>query len=202
MAKVLVLFAHPALEKSRVQMRMLKQIKQLDGVTLHDLYEVYPDFDIDIAREQELLLRHDIIVWQHPLYWYSSPALIKQWLDLVLEHGWAYGENGNKLAGKKAFNAISSGGSKEAYSKMGRSRFSIHDFLAGFNQTATLCNMTYLPPFAVHGTHRLKTADMDLHALQYAQLLTALVHDRISDEEWKSVTYLNELIPIPQSLQS
>ncbi|MBL7743823.1 MAG: NAD(P)H-dependent oxidoreductase [Chitinophagaceae bacterium] len=202
MSKLLVLFAHPALEKSRVHARLLRHVHHLDGLTFHDLYEEYPDFDINVKREQELLLRHDIIVWQHPFYWYSCPAMIKQWEDLVLEHGWAYGKNGNMLAGKKIFNAISSGGSKEAYSPTGRNRFTIPQLLTPFDQTAVLCNMQYLPPFVIHGTHRLAKADIELCAVQYEQLLVALINDRITENEWKKVTYLNELIPIPETVQS
>ena len=94
MKKILILFAHPALEKSRVHKVLLNYISDLDGITLNDLYENYPEFDIDIEKEQQLLVQHDIIVWQHPMCWYSAPALIKQWQDLVLEHGWAYSKNG------------------------------------------------------------------------------------------------------------
>src|SRR5690606_23594342 len=92
MARVLVLFAHPALEKSRVGRRLLDAIQSVPSVQIHDLYEEYPEFDIDVEREQELLRSHDVIVLMHPLYWYSTPALLKQWFDLVLEHGFAYGE--------------------------------------------------------------------------------------------------------------
>ncbi|MDX2047615.1 MAG: NAD(P)H-dependent oxidoreductase [Chitinophagaceae bacterium] len=202
MAKILVLFAHPALEKSRVHKRMLRRIPQTENVLLNDLYETYPDLDIDIRAEQQLLLQHDIIIWQHPFYWYSAPAIIKQWIDLVLEHGWAYGTGGKALAGKLIFNAISSGGSFEAYSKNGRNRFTIKDFLLPFEQTAVLCNMNYLPPFVVPGTHRLSNDAIELYALQYEQLLVSLSHNRISPDEWAGVNYLNELVPIPQTIQS
>ena len=104
MSQILVLFAHPVLEKSRVQHSLLQAVSDLENVTVNDLYERYPDFDIDVRKEKKLLLAHDIIIWQHPFYWYSSPALLKQWQDLVLEHGWAYGKNGTALAGKKIFN--------------------------------------------------------------------------------------------------
>lgn len=202
MAKILVLFAHPALEKSRVHTRLVKHIQHVQGVTFHDLYEAYPDFDIDVKREQYLLMLHDIIVWQHPFYWYSAPAILKQWQDLVLEHGWAYGSKGRALAGKKIFNAISSGGTMAVYSKTGRNRFTICELMSPFDQTAYLCNMIYLPPYVIAGTHKLQTADIEQCAIQYKQLLTALANDRIADHEWKNATYLNELVPISQHIQS
>ena len=202
MAKVLVLFAHPAFEKSRVHKRLNLHIRNLEGVTFRDLYEAYPDLDIDVKQEQKLLLQHDIIIFQHPFYWYSSPAIIKQWQDLVLEYGWAYGTDGTALAGKRIFNAISCGGPRHVYSDQGRNRFTIRQFLAPFDQTAVLCKMKYMPPFVVHGTHRLSAEDIELHAVQYEQLLIALVHDRISDQECDEVEYVNDLIPVPQTIQS
>ncbi len=157
MLKILILFAHPALEKSRVHKRLIRQARGLHHVTLHDLYQVYPDLDIDIDFEQNQLLDHDLVIWQHPFYWYSAPAIIKQWQDLVLEHGWAYGRGGTALANKKIMNAITCGGSREVYSKTGRNRFTIPELLAPFNQTACFCNMLYLPPFVIHDTHKMKS---------------------------------------------
>lgn len=202
MSSILVLFAHPALEKSRVHSTLLRQIRHIEGITLHDLYEHYPDFDIDVKEEQRLLLQHDIIVFQHPFYWYSTPAIIKQWEDLVLEHGWAYGSRGKMLAGKKVFNAISCGGKLQAYQAGGYNRYTIRQLLAPIEQTARLCNMQYLPPFVIHGTHRLDKADIDLYALQYSQLLIAMQNDRLTESEWQNANYLNDLIPIPQPIQS
>ncbi len=202
MAKILVQFAHPLLEKSRVQKLMIRQARLSPDVTINDLYEHYPDFDIDIKREQELLLSHDIIVLQHPFYWYSTPAIIKQWFDLVLEHGWAYGSGGNNLKGKWLMNALSCGGSEQAYQPEGRNRFTIRQMLAPVDQTARLCQMEFLPPFVVYGTHKLQETDIELHALQYGQILTALQAGRIQPEEWKTLELINALCPIPEIIQS
>ena len=78
-SRVLVLFAHPAPHKSRINRHLIASVQGLDNVTINDLYEEYPTFDINVQREQELLLAHDIIVFQHPFYWYSSPAILKEW---------------------------------------------------------------------------------------------------------------------------
>ena len=85
--RLLILFAHPALHKSRVNQLLLSSVESLSGVTINDLYESYPTFHVNVAREQALLLEHDVIIFQHPFYWYSSPAILKQWQDLVLEYG-------------------------------------------------------------------------------------------------------------------
>ena len=80
--KILILFAHPAFEKSRVNLHLAEAVKDLEGVYFHDLYQEYPDFHFDIDREQELLLQHDIIIFHHPFFWYSTPAILKEWQDL------------------------------------------------------------------------------------------------------------------------
>lgn len=174
MAKILILFAHPAFEKSRVHAHLLSAIRGMQGVTLHDLYEVYPDMNIDVRQEQSLLLQHDIVLFQHPFYWYSAPAIVKQWQDLVLEHGWAYGQTGTALRGKIAGNIITAGAQESTYSKEGWHHHSINDFLLPFRQTALLCNMQYLEPFVIYGTHRLTYSSMMEHAVSYKQMLERL----------------------------
>jgi glutathione-regulated potassium-efflux system ancillary protein KefG len=202
MARVLIIFAHPALEKSRVHAALLRHIRTLPGITFHDLYQLYPDFDIDVKREQALLLEHDVIIFQHPFYWYSCPAIIKQWQDLVLEHHWAYGRDGRMLEGKLTFNAISTGGKREVYSKTGRNRFSIGELLAPFDQTAYLCKMKFLPPFVIDGSFRLSQADIEMKAVQYEQVLLSFINDKITETGCKSVEYLNDLFPVPQIVES
>jgi glutathione-regulated potassium-efflux system ancillary protein KefG len=181
-ARILVLFAHPAFEKSRVNHRLVDAARGLSGVTFHDLYEEYPDFDIDVHREQELLLQHSGIVFHHPFFWYSTPAILKQWQDLVLEHGWAYGSHGTALHGKWLLSATTTGGREDAYCPQGRNRFTIRQLLAPIEQTASLCGMTYLPPFVVHGTHGMQEPEMHRHANDYRRALEGL-RDRTIDLE-------------------
>ncbi|NJK96333.1 MAG: NAD(P)H oxidoreductase, partial [Bacteroidales bacterium] len=159
-----------------------------------DLYEAYPDFDIDVEYEQNILLQHDIIIMQHPFYWYSAPPIVKQWIDLVFEHGWAYGKNGKALAGKKFMNAISTGGRQEAYVKGGFNQFTIRDFLAPFEQTARLCNMIFLPPFVIHGTHLATGTDIDQSAQLYRSLLINLSRNTLSIDRLEEFSYINEII--------
>jgi glutathione-regulated potassium-efflux system ancillary protein KefG len=171
---ILILFAHPALQKSRVNRQLIQGVQGLEGVTFHDLYEAYPDFDIDVEHEQRLLIEHDVVVFQHPFFWYSTPAILKEWEDLVLEHGWAYGRDGNALRGKMLLSAITTGGREVAYQKDGYNRFTIRELLAPIEQTAYLCGMGFLPPFVVHGTLGMSEAVIRQHARDYARVLKAL----------------------------
>jgi glutathione-regulated potassium-efflux system ancillary protein KefG len=136
-----------------------------------------------VRREQELLAAHDVVVLQHPFYWYSTPPLIKQWEDLVLEHGWAYGTGGTALHGKWLLSAISAGGPRRAYRAGGYQRFTIRQLLAPLEQTARLCGMEYLPPFVVFGTHQLGVEEIGTAAAEYGRLIQALRDDRV-DLDW------------------
>ncbi|MEM9461907.1 MAG: NAD(P)H-dependent oxidoreductase [Myxococcota bacterium] len=181
MARVLILFAHPSLQSSRVQRRLIERAPRVKGVTVHDLYEAYPDYDVDVKREQAPLVTHDLIVWQHPFYWYSTPPLLKQWIDLVLEHGWAYGSKGTALHGKHVLSVISAGGSADAYCAQGSNKFSVRQLLAPLEQTARLCGMEYMPPWVVFGTHRLTTNEVRECADRYEDLLRWLVAGGFKD---------------------
>lgn len=164
---VLVLFAHPAYDASRVHRRLEAAARELPGVRVHDLYEAYPDFDVDVPREQELLATHDAIVLQFPTYWYSTPPLLKQWEDLVLTHGWAYGRTGTALRGKRLLVATSAGGPEAAYAPDGFNRLPLAQYLLPLEGTTRLCGMEWLTPFIVHGTHRLDDAGITAAAKAY-----------------------------------
>lgn len=192
--KILILFAHPLFEKSQVNKILVENIPNSPNITFHDLYEEYPEFDVDIKKEQELLLSHDIIIWHHPMYWYNCPPLLKQWIDLVLEFGWAYGKEGNNLKNKTIFQVITTGGSEENYSSTGRDRFTIPELLEPFNQTAKVCKMNYLPPYVVHGTHKITIEETNKKAKLYHQLLTYLEEKGVKSENFENYNYLNHWI--------
>ncbi len=193
--RILVLFAHPALEKSRVQRRLLRATDGLAHVTVHDLYERYPDLVVDADHEQALLLEHDVIVFQHPFYWYSTPAIMKEWQDIVLEHGWAYGTHGTRLHGKLTFNVLSTGAPSQAYTPGGHNRFTVRQLLAPYEQTARLCGMTYLAPFVVPGALRLHgDADVGPHMERYRRLLERLGADQLDLARAQAAETMDEVM--------
>jgi glutathione-regulated potassium-efflux system ancillary protein KefG len=189
--RVLILFAHPALHRSRVNRVLVRAIREVSDVTFHDLYELYPDFDVDARYEQEQLLQHDLLVLQHPFYWYSTPALVKQWIDVVLEYGWAYGNGGTALRGKQMLSVITAGGGETAYASDGINRHTMAELLAPLAQTARLCGMEYLPPYVLHGTHALSDDEIDRLANEYRSVLEALRDGRADLDAARTRTYFN-----------
>ncbi|MGF1724590.1 glutathione-regulated potassium-efflux system ancillary protein KefG [Photobacterium nomapromontoriensis] len=168
--RVLVIYAHPDPHLSVANRDILEAIEGLKHVTVHDLYATYPDFFIDAAAERALVDGHDVIVFQHPLYMYSCPALLKEWMDVVLSKGFAHGE-GNQTRGKYWRSVITTGGAAEAYTPDGYNRCSIEEILRPFELCAALCRMTWLPPLILHWARRVPLAERLAHARQYRQWL-------------------------------
>jgi len=133
--KTLVILVHPDMENSKINKKWKEELeKHPDKITVHELYKEYPDWNINIEKEQELITKHDNIIFEFPLYWYSSPPILKKWLDDVLSFNWAYG-NEYRLKGKNIGFAVSVGGPKKEYSKTGSVRFSMDEILVPFEAT-------------------------------------------------------------------
>ncbi len=191
---ILILFVHPVFHKSRINRSLIEAVSNLDNVLVHKLYEEYPDFHIDIKREQSLLLENDIIIWHHPFYWYSAPAILKEWIDLVLQHNFAYGKKGTALTGKYVMSTVTMGGQQKAYQEKGFNHYTIRQFMAPYEQTVRLCNMHYLPPFIVHGTHLIQDKEIDLYAGQYKNLVTGLRDNNYDMKELMKYEYVNDIL--------
>ncbi|HYX34317.1 MAG: NAD(P)H-dependent oxidoreductase [Pseudobdellovibrionaceae bacterium] len=168
---ILILYAHPNPIQSYVQKVLRQAIQDLEGVEIRDLYRQYPHFYIDVGLEQEALLRADLIIFQHPLYWYSCPALLKEWQDTVLQPGFAYGPGGTSLRGKDFLQVLSLGALESTYHRQGGNRFSLPEFLRPFEATAYLCGLNYHWPFFVQGGTRLAEAFVQDQGHRYRQLL-------------------------------
>ncbi len=171
----LLIYAHPYPDRSVANRALLEAVRGVDGLVVHSLYDEYPDFDIDVAREQELLLSHDLLVWQHPMYWYSVPGLLKHWFDKVLARGWAYGEGGDKLVGKRCLWVVTTGGDENAFSDTGMHGYSLGAFSVAVEQTARFCGMSWFEPVVVHAAHRLAAGELAEFGRDYHARLSSLL---------------------------
>lgn len=165
--KTLVIAVHPTMSQSRVNKTWVERMKKEENVTVHDLYAAYPDFQVNVEQEQKLMLDHDRIIFQFPLYWYSTPALLKQWQDAVLTYGWAYGAEGNKLHGKELLLAISTGGPEDAYQREGYNYFSISELITPLQAVANLIGMRFLKPFLFQGVMGISDEQLQHSAEAY-----------------------------------
>ena len=190
MADILILAAHPTLEHSRVTRKLMKAVQKasLDRVELRDLYARYPDYYIDVAAEQAALQQAQLVVWLHPVHWYSMPPLMKLWLDEVFAFGWAYGPGGRALNGKQLWLAASTGGPEQSYRPDGYNRYFFDAFVHPYEQTAALAGMVWLPPLLLYGAHRADDAAIAAHAALFVEKLR-------SWPEWPEIA---EMEPAPE----
>jgi glutathione-regulated potassium-efflux system ancillary protein KefG len=166
---ILVIAAHPSLEESRANRALIQELRLHDNIKVHDLYGEYPNWTIDIEREQQLLLKYDRIVFQFPFYWYSTPPLLKKWFDEVLTYGWAYGTGGDHLKGKEFIVATTAGGSEQDYRSDGSYEFTISEFLRPIQVSIKYVDGVQLPTFVQYDTLESKDEQLNLEARRYLE---------------------------------
>ena len=190
--RILILAAHPAPRRSVAGKAVRKAAREVDGVTFADLYAEYPRQDINADREQERAEAHDVIIFLHPFFWYSTPSIFKEWQDIVLEHGWAFGSSGKALAGKIFFSALTAGNPEESYFADGYNHFTLRQMLTPLEQTADYCGMVYLPPFAFfRAGHAEEDNRLNELVAEWKGLLMALRDHKIDIETARQQALLN-----------
>ena len=169
-----LVYAHPYPDRSRASRVLLDAVRDLPAVEVRSLYDLYPDFDIDVQAEQAALLRADALVLHCPMYWYSVPSLLKHWFDKVLVRGFAFG-HGQALAGKRWLSVLTTGGDERAFGPSGAHGRPLAEFLPPIEQTARFCGMRWEAPIAVLGAHRLDARQLEARAAAYRGRLVALM---------------------------
>ncbi len=181
MRKILILLAHPELHRSDIHAKLLPMLQSREAVSLVDLYGEYPDFYVDVKKEQNRLLSHDVVLFQYPLYWFSAPSILKEWQDGVLEYGFAYGENGDKLQGKAFGQILSMGTASEDFQPETGRISSLDKLLLPQKSMAALCGMHNLPHLALYDAGSAhEEGRFEGFKLAYLNLIDALADETVS----------------------
>jgi putative NADPH-quinone reductase len=167
--KTTVLLFHPNLKASRVNRALIHALS--NSIETRNMYELYPNFNVDSTKEKGILNNANRIVIQFPMYWYSSPALLKQWEDTVLEYGWAYGPKGTALQNKELIIAVSPGANN--YERTGSAKYTITELLRPFQATARLVGMRYMKPFITTNASNISPKSLNRQAERYATYLAS-----------------------------
>lgn len=171
--KTLVIVTHPNMNESRINKAWVQELQKQSNITIHQLYQAYPNEVIDVAREQALLEAHDRIILQYPFYWYSTPPLLKKWLDSVLQYGWAYGPGGDNMQGKEIGLAISTYGSKESYQEGGANLFTIEELTKPMASTCNFISARFLPPFSLNDISNVTDEELEQSKIDYVKYITS-----------------------------
>lgn len=171
----LIILAHPIFDKSIASRTIIEELKNSNtDMELRNIHELYPDYKIDEKAEQEALLRHKTIVFQYPFYWYNMPAILKHWFDVVFEHQFAYGSQGDKLKGRNFVPSFTVGSSQSSYTALGFQHFRVYEFCKQLEQTAYHTQMNYIDPIYFYGTSLAAgytEKEIKANAKQHAQKL-------------------------------
>lgn len=198
MSRLIAYYAHPGHQHSQVNREMARVAAAVGGITYVDLYAEYPRFDINVDTEQQRLIDHDAIVLQFPLFWYSTPSLLKEWQDLVLEHGFAYGKGGDRLAGKRLQIAITTASPAAAYAEDGYQHYPLRTFLTPLEQTARLCQMHFAAPYVLNSALEAPARGLASdHIAGYRRLLEAIRDDRYDFDRADEADFvMHDTLPI------
>lgn len=146
MKNTLIISGHPRLSQSISNRLILEHLITIPGVIISDIMTNNPEGIIDVDTEQKKLLDADLVIFQFPFHWYGPPSHMKAWIEKVFSFGFAYGEGGNYLEGKKLLLSVTLGGSPKAYSAEGQHQHPVETFLLPLELFAKYCGMQYLSP--------------------------------------------------------
>lgn len=133
----------------------------------------------DIMREIDKVSRADHIILQFPLWWFSTPAILKGWLDRVLVKGFAYDTgkifNDGLLKGKKAVLVVSTQSPESAYQSAGVHHATIDVFIHPIHHTLRFAGIDTLAPFVTYGAFNLEETRTKKIAQDYQDYLLSHV---------------------------
>ncbi len=197
--KTVIIFAHPDVENGSIANKIIiNQIKD-NNIEIRDLYQLYPDFKINVKAEQKALTEADIIVFQYPFHWYSLPGLLKEWLDKVFLYGFAYGSGGSQLNGKEFLISTTIGGPADSYSAHGHNSHTIDEYLKPLQQTARLAGMNSNTPLVSHNMVYVpggdnEKPDVEKRALDHGTRLLKFINQKVSKNNHTNCTKISSSV--------
>jgi len=149
-------------------------LEQRLGVKSHSLAP-------DIQQELDKLLWADLLILNFPIYWFSTPAILKGWIDRVLVSGVCYGgkrfyDQGG-LAGKKALVTVTLGGREHMFGE-GAIHGPLEDMLRPLLRgTLAYVGLEVLPPFVAWHVPYINAEAREQFLVGYHRRLEHLDHD-------------------------
>lgn len=179
--KVVVLLAHPDIEKSNANKALLDAINDIEEVAVYNLYEMAAEEVFNLDAWSKIISHATSLVYQFPFYWMSAPSLLKQWQDQIF----TYLAKTPAVAGKPLMVATTTGSEHDAYRSGGRNGFTLDELLRPYQVGAAHAGMSWQTPFIVYGTG---TPDAEKNIAQGADLykkkVTALIGEDNSVDSW------------------
>lgn len=177
---VLYYIVHPDLNRSFANKSILDALPNHPNLKIVDLYDTYPNFSINGPVERECLDWADAVFFQHPFYWYSIPALLKQWFEIVLEFGYAYGKSANALAGKRWQHIISTGGNINTYLGGSANPYDIEEYFRPLQSTCKLCRCEWQPPLVNFNAKQASAEELEAFNKKVVNTIAQLIGEPLA----------------------
>ena len=167
--KTLIVFSHTNYAQSKVNKALIEAAGTVANVTIRNLEELYGHNaeNIDVETEQKFITECDRIVFQCPVFWFSTPPMLKAYIDRVFTHGWAYGTGGNALKGKVLQLMLSTGAPQDDYKVT-----TIGEFFLPLTAVGTYTGMEVAPIRVAYGCLNIKDEELSKMCENYKKLLS------------------------------
>lgn len=138
-------------------------------------------FAADLVREQERLMRADLLVFVFPLWWGGLPAIVKGWFDRVCAYGVAYadGKRFDKgyFVGRRAILGLTTGGTAERFSAQGSYGEMRHVLYSARRCILEYLGLEVMEPFVAYAAPRVDAATRSEYLCSWQARLLATVND-------------------------
>lgn len=147
--KTTILISHPNLDNSIFNNYLADIHKKNELFCVHSLDKNRINGYFDIEKETTILRQSKAIVWQFPIYWYNSPASLRDWQDQVLSPI-VYSAD-NFVKNLPVMVVFTAGAAEEHYSHEGLNRYTAEEMLRPFEMTANAAGMIWKKPLGFYG---------------------------------------------------
>lgn len=144
MAKTILILGHPDYKASVANKAIVEEFGRITpDAEIVNLNALYPNGKIDVEKEQKRLTGCETLIFEFPIWWYSSPSLMHAYVEQVFTYGYAYGSKGHALKGMNFVLSFTTGGGEAAYKAEGDEGITTEQMLPPFTAMAKLCQMEF-----------------------------------------------------------
>ena len=174
--------AFRSIERDDIQLSLygsgsyVEELKQIALIDKRVVYHGVQTNDVVVEAEKEALRKADAIVWQFPIYWYNSPASLRDWQDQVMSPI-VYSAD-NFLKGKPVRVVFTAGAGEKEYCHEGLNRYTAEEMLRPFEMTANAAGMVWKKPLGFYGCGPTMAKEaLEEAAKEYEQSLKELAKE-------------------------
>ncbi|TPR18823.1 flavodoxin family protein [Apilactobacillus timberlakei] len=197
--KTLVIVSHPEYDNSMTESFLNQCQNDIDEVDWLVLDHLTDNYEFDVDKEQKRLIKYDRILLQFPMYWYSSPALLKKYEDDIFTRSFTYANEDGKLKDKELGIITTLGEPLKNYTVGGSEGFSINEILKPYQALAFKAGMKFIKPFAVDQFAYMTDDEKGKLLVDYRNYLT---NEDINGFGSKQIWYLSQLKQLRSNLSS